>query len=110
MKYTIHWLEVSNPESVCDELGIDSNEIDEVENPENYKRVLKEVLSWLPPNSKHTGELMGDWEFECSDIISANSIEEAKKEAEEYDVEVFTVNDEQGNKVFDDVDVYETGA
>lgn len=110
MRYTIHWLEHINPEYVCDDLDINFYEIDEEEYPENYKKVVTEILSGLPIGSKHSGSLMGDWEFECSDTFEADSIEEAKEKTKEYECgqsNVFSVNDDKGNKVFDDVDVYE---
>ena len=108
MKYTIHWLEYINPEYVCEDLDISFYEIDEEDNPENYKKVLKEILKGLPPKSKHTGGYPDAWEFECEDIFEANNIKEAKQLASEYDcgdTGVFTVIDEKGNRVFDEQDL-----
>ena len=102
--YIIHWLEMVNPESVAYRLGIDF--YDEEENPENYEKVLKEITDDLPPNSKFTAEVLGDWEFECFDVFEADNIEKAKQIAlEDYDCEVFVVFDKNMKRLFDDTDL-----
>jgi len=103
--FVIHWLEIINPQNACDELNINSFEIDSLENPDNYKKVLKEIKGHLPIYSKHSGELMGDWEFECTTTFKANDIEEAKMVAcFDFDCEVFVVFDKCMTKLFDDSD------
>lgn len=89
MKYTIYWLEYH----ICD------NEGDE-----------QAWLDSLPPNTKSCGDVFdeGVFEFECKDIFEADSIEEAKKEASEYECGqegIFNVFDEAGKKVFDEGDL-----
>lgn len=101
--FIITWLELVNPETVAYNLGI--IDYDEQENPENYKKILKQIMDYLPITSKHTGELMGDWEFECFDTFKAKDIEKAKQIVSyDYDCEVFAIFDKNMNKLFDDTD------
>ena len=105
-KFIIHWLEMVNPSHACKKLNINQYEIDEIENSDNYANVLKEIRKGLPSNSEHTGEVMGDWEFECYATFYAPNIEKAKKIAcEDYDCEVFVVFDKHMKKIFDDTDL-----
>jgi len=109
MKFKICWIAYINPETICNRLGINPYEIDSKEYPKNYKKVLKEILDYLPERARHSGELMGDWEFECYDNFEADNIEEAKKKALEYDVGingVFTVLDESLITAFTEEDCY----
>jgi len=108
MKYTIHWLEHIIPDRYCDELDICIHELDEEENTDNYKRVLKAILEDLPPKSRHSGGYYDCWEFECQDEFEADNIEEAKEKTKEYECgqeNIFVVIDEKGEKVFDEQDV-----
>jgi len=89
MKYTIYWLEFH----ICDD-----------------EQDVKEWLEMLPPNTKCEGDVWGDgaYEFECQDTFEADSIEEAKKLASEYECGqegIFNVLDEAGKKVFDENDL-----
>lgn len=99
--FIIYWLEIVNPENIAERLNI--TEYNEEENPENYKKVLKEVTDYLPINSKHTGSILGDWEFECYDVFEADNIESAKGIAlYDYDCDIFVVFDKDMKKLFDD--------
>lgn len=102
--FIISWIEVVNPETVAYGLGI--SDYDSEENPDEYLMVLKEITDYLPPHAVHSGNLMGDWEFDCYDVFEADSIDEAKRTArDDYDCEVFAVFNRHMTKLFDDTDL-----
>ena len=86
MKFEIHWLEHHD----C---------ADEKEE--------QEYLDCLPPKTEITGCLCGATEFECADTFEANSLKELYNIVNEYDIpiDVFTVFDLQGNKLFTEKDL-----
>jgi len=69
---------------------------------------LKEFMKTLS-NPKYTGGELGGTEIECFDTFEAETIEEAKKKVKKdfFEVEIFTVLDENNNRVFTEEDLEE---
>ena len=96
MKFRIYWLEYHDPMNWG----------------ETEEEGIKNMYDLLPAKDIHLDPNENDgWvECECEDTFEANSIEEAKKIANEYDCgssSVFSVFDEKGEVVFTEEDLGE---
>jgi len=98
MKFQIHWIEWHNPYNWSD---------DNISAVEEYANGIKNILDSLP-NSKHSNTADDGWiEVECFDTFEADNLTEAKIKAKEYDCgteQIFTVTDENRNRLFTEED------